>query len=76
MEWLNGHIKNVINIYIGVLEKFLKDIPEDKPIIVICETGTRSSLASSILQRAGRKEVYNLLGGMDSWRKAGYSDTQ
>ncbi len=75
-ELLNGHIKNVIHIYVGVLEKFMKDVPEDKPIVVICKTGTRASLASSILRREGRKEVYNLLGGMDSWLKAGYSVTR
>jgi hydroxyacylglutathione hydrolase len=66
----------VIHIYVGVLEKFIKDVPKDKPIAVICKTGTRASLASSILLREGRKEVFNLLGGMVSWRKAGYSVTK
>jgi hydroxyacylglutathione hydrolase len=75
-EWLNGHIKNVIHIYVGVLEKFSNDVPKDKPIAVICKTGTRASLASSILLREGRTEVFNLLGGMVSWRKAGYSVTK
>lgn len=75
-EWLTEHIENVIHIYVGVLEKFFNELPDDKPIVVVCKTGTRASLASSILQRAGRKKVYNLLGGMDSWRKAGYPVTQ
>ncbi len=75
-EWINGHIKNAIHIYVGVLEKYLKDVPEDKPIIVVCKTGTRASLASSILKRVGRRKVYNLLGGMDSWRKADYPITK
>jgi len=75
-EWINGHIKKAIHIYLGVLEKHLRDVPEDKPIIVVCKTGTRASLASSILKRVGRREVYNLLGGMDSWRKADYSVTK
>jgi len=43
---------------------------------LICKSGTRSSFASSILQRAGRRNVHNVLGGMDGWKKAGYPVTK
>ncbi len=71
-EWNNGHIKDSLNIYVGLLEKRVDDLPEKKQITVVCESGTRSSLACSILLKAGRKNVSNMLGGMGAWRKLGY----
>jgi rhodanese-related sulfurtransferase len=47
-------------------------IPEGKNVVFQCKTGTRSSFAASILLKAGRKRVYNLLGGIDSWKNLGY----
>jgi hydroxyacylglutathione hydrolase len=71
-EWEKGRIKGVQNIYIGLLEARLGEVPDSLPIVVICKTGTRSSVGVSILLRGGRSRVYNLLGGMDAWNKAKY----
>jgi hydroxyacylglutathione hydrolase len=71
-EWNNGDIEDSLNIYVGLLEKRVDDLPEKKQITVVCESGTRSSLACSILLKAGRKNVSNMLGGMGAWRKLGY----
>ncbi|MBM3291838.1 MBL fold metallo-hydrolase [Candidatus Bathyarchaeota archaeon] len=71
-EWDDGHIKDAIHIYLGKLPERLSEVPENKPVYVICKTGSRSSFASSILIRAGRKNIYNILGGMDAWKKLGY----
>jgi hydroxyacylglutathione hydrolase len=38
---------------------------------VVCASGYRSSIASSVLQRAGFTRVANGVGGMDAYRKAG-----
>jgi hydroxyacylglutathione hydrolase len=72
-EWEEGHIEGSINIYVGLLESRVAEVPENKKIAVVCKTGTRSSFASSILLRAGRKNITNILGGMDAWKKAGYN---
>lgn len=71
-EWLKGHIEDSLNIYVGILKDRVDDVPEDKQIAVICKSGTRSSFASSILLKAGRKNIHNVLGGMEAWKKAGY----
>ena len=71
-EYEAGHIEGCVNIYIGNLEKNLDKIPRDKKIAVICKTGTRSSFGSSVLKRAGFKDVHNVLGGMSTWTKLGY----
>jgi len=38
-----------------------------RPIAVHCKSGYRSSIASSLLLRAGFKQVLNVTGGFDAW---------
>jgi hydroxyacylglutathione hydrolase len=71
-EYDEGHIQSAKHIYLGRIPDRLEEIPKDKPVAVICKTGSRSSFAASILLRAGRTRVYNTLGGMDAWKKLGY----
>lgn len=76
IEWLEGHIKGSLHMYGGSLAKQVDKVPEGKEIAVICKSGTRSSFASSILLRAGRKNIHNVLGGLEAWRNAGYPITR
>ena len=71
-EWEEGYIDGAMNVYVGLLEKRLDEIPQDRSIAVICKSGTRSGFASSIMLRAGRKNVHNVLGGMEAWKNLGY----
>lgn len=71
-EYESGHIEGSLNIYTGLIPKRYQEIPQDKPIAVICKSGTRSGFASSILLRLGIKDIYNVMGGMTSWKNAGY----
>ncbi len=71
-EWEEGHIEGAEHIYVGNLEERLEEVPPDRPVAVLCGTGRRSSLGASILRRAGRSRVYNVLGSMSAWRAAGY----
>ena len=43
---------------------------------VLCAGGVRSAIASSILENKGFKQVFNVLGGMGSWQKAGLTTIQ
>jgi len=74
-EYLGGHIDGSLNIYVGLLEGRVYEVPEGRPTAVVCKSGTRSSFASSILLRAGREDIHNVLGGMDAWNRAGYPVT-
>jgi hydroxyacylglutathione hydrolase len=71
-EYESGHIEGSINIYTGLVGENLDKIPRDKPIAVICKSGTRSGFASSILRRHGVENIHNVMGGMTSWKNAGY----
>lgn len=45
-------------------------IPADKPVVVYCEKGIRSTIVIQRLEAAGFDNLYNLSGGMQNWRKA------
>ncbi len=74
-EWAQGHIKGALQIYVGHLEQRLTEVPEDKPVAVICSVGHRAGLGTSILLRANYQKIYNVLGSMKAWLAAGFSVT-
>jgi hydroxyacylglutathione hydrolase len=71
-EYDSGHIKGSLNIYVGTIPERLNDILQDKPIAVICKSGTRSGFGCSILVKNGITNVTNIMGGMTSWINANY----
>jgi len=66
-EWDEGHIDGALHIMAGELPARLAEVPRDKTIVVVCGTGYRSTVAASVLERAGRTDVMNLTGGMAAW---------
>jgi hydroxyacylglutathione hydrolase len=72
-KWDKGHIRGARHIYAGHVERHLGNIPADRPIVVVCNTGNHASLVASILHREGYREVYNVLGGMAAWQDAKYN---
>ena len=69
-EWEAGHLPDVPNIPLGELEQRLAEIPADRPVLVHCQSGARSSIAASLLRARGIKDVANLSGGFAAWEKA------
>ena len=68
-EWRDGHIQHSIHIPGGELPKRIHELPSDRKLHVICGSGYRSSVATSVLQRAGHDELVNVVGGMTAWNK-------
>lgn len=66
-EWAAGHIPGAIHIPLGYLSDRVADIPAGRRIVVQCQSGARSAIATSVLQRAGLTNVFNLTGGFNSW---------
>ncbi len=68
-EYIKGHIENAINIPLGKLEDQLNTLDSYKltPLIVVCQSGTRSVPACKTLTKAGFEQVFNITGGMQSW---------
>jgi rhodanese-related sulfurtransferase len=72
LEFADTHIKGAINIPAPELRTRYKELHQDKPVYLICSTGNRSSLGTSILKQHGFKEVYNVAGGMTGYSAAGH----
>ncbi len=66
-EWEAGHLPHALHIPLGHLAARLAEIPRDRPIVVQCQSGARSAIAASHLQRLGVVDVHDLLGGFQRW---------
>ncbi len=70
-EWHAGHIAGAHHLMAGDVPKRLAELPKDRPIHVVCGTGFRSSIVSSLLRREGFSDIVNVSGGMTAWNQAG-----
>ncbi len=71
-ENANGHAVKTVNLPLDVLAKEIGKLDPEKPTYVICQSGYRSSIGTSILENAGIKEIYNVTGGTNAWVEAGF----
>jgi len=71
-EWLTGHIEGAKHLPLPELinQGFSCDL--NQHLSVICMSGYRSNIAASILKQRGHKNVYSVIGGMNTWKSAGY----
>ncbi len=67
-EWESGAIDGSRNIPLGQLAARAAELDPAKIIVVHCKGGYRSSIASSLLRRAGLRDIANLTGGYDAWQ--------
>ncbi len=74
-ELVGGVISQAIHMdYSGPdFEKQIDKLDKNKPVLLYCATGGRSAGAGELLLKKGFKKVYNLDGGLNGWRAAGYS---
>ncbi len=72
-EYGSGHAKGAINIPLSSLPNNIDKLDPAKPTYVICQSGYRSSLATSLLENAGFETVANVTGGTSAWIDAGLS---
>jgi glyoxylase-like metal-dependent hydrolase (beta-lactamase superfamily II)/rhodanese-related sulfurtransferase len=66
-EWQASHIEQAVNLPLSRLPQELERVPGDRPVVVYCASGYRSSIAASVLCRAGRTGVTDLVGGLSAW---------
>jgi len=70
-EFRTGYLPNAKNIPLNEISAKLSKIPKDKTVIVVCQTGSRSSFAARTLKNAGYEDVINLSGGTSRWQRMG-----
>ena len=71
-EWSSGHIEGSINISVNNLMSNKNKIPVDKPIVVICRSGSRSNLAAMMLDKLGKHSIYNVPAGVSGWKRSSF----
>jgi rhodanese-related sulfurtransferase len=69
-EWSEGHIDGATNLPLAQLHDRMDEIPSDTPVVVYCSGGYRSAIASSLLRKAGLREVTDLVGGLGAWESS------
>ena len=72
-EFEDTHIEGAVNIPAPELRSRYEELDRNKTIVLICSTGHRSSLGTSILKQHGFKDIYNVSGGMTGYSKAGHA---
>jgi hydroxyacylglutathione hydrolase len=70
-EYKQGHVPGALLIPLGQLASRLGELDPEKPVAVICESGSRSQSAAALLGQKGFKTVYNVSGGTGAWRYGG-----
>jgi rhodanese-related sulfurtransferase len=70
-EWQDGHLDGSVNIPLNQLAARVFEVPADGDVVVHCQGGYRSSIATSMLQRFGRTNVIDLVGGYKAWVQSG-----
>ena len=63
----NGFIEGALHIALGELPRRLDEIPRDRPLVLHCAGGHRSSIAASLLRQHGFEDVSDVLGGCAAW---------
>jgi glyoxylase-like metal-dependent hydrolase (beta-lactamase superfamily II) len=64
------HIEGSLSIPLNRLADHLPSLPKDRPLLVYCAGGYRSSVAASLLQRSGFPSVAEIAGGFAAWEAA------
>ncbi|HVH63749.1 MAG TPA: rhodanese-like domain-containing protein [Candidatus Dormibacteraeota bacterium] len=70
-EWNRGHIPGARHVVLNDILKAPKAHKFQDRTLFVCAVGSRSATASEMAVALGAKEVANLKGGTDAWRKAG-----
>ncbi|MGB7217246.1 MAG: MBL fold metallo-hydrolase [Vicinamibacterales bacterium] len=61
------HVAGSVNIPLNHLVERLSELPKDRPLLVHCAGGYRSSIAASLLQQHGYTQVDEIAGGLAAW---------
>jgi rhodanese-related sulfurtransferase len=69
-EHAGGHVPGSLSIPLSHLAERSAEIPAGRPVVVHCEGGYRSAIAASLLQKLGRPDVHDLVGGFKGWLAA------
>jgi len=71
-EFRQARIKGAILLPMNEFQLRYYEIPRDRPVLVYCAVGSRSSIAANFLSEKGYKDVYHMTDGLVGWYRSGY----
>jgi len=69
-EWSHDHLEGAIHIPLPQLLRRIGGLSRKTPLVVVCGSGYRSSIAASLLESEGFERLSNVMGGMHAVRHA------
>lgn len=72
-EHAEGHIPGAVNIPLSEFMARVDEIDEEAAVVLVCNTGVRSSQAADFLASMGYDQIYNLEEGTKGWMQKGYA---
>ncbi len=70
-EFAKGSLPNARNIPAAKVAERVSELKKDKPVLLVCATGTSAGRTAALLRSQGYGDVYVLGGGLAAWREAG-----
>ena len=70
-EFAQERIAGVVLMPISQFVARHQELPKDRPLLLLCAAGSRSTSATMYLLQGGWTDVRNITGGMIGWRSAG-----
>jgi glyoxylase-like metal-dependent hydrolase (beta-lactamase superfamily II) len=70
-EWMGLRIGTVINIPLSELSRRAGKLDRTLPVVAVCNSAYRSTMAVGMLERAGMTKIASLAGGSEAWIEAG-----
>ncbi len=71
-DYKKRRIAGAHHIWVGDIPERIKEVPQDKKVVVYCDSGHKSTTACSILKQNGYTNLSSVLGSMNAWLNADY----
>ena len=70
-EVARGIIAGAIHIPLHLVPLRVPEIPQDRPVVIYCNSGARSAQACAFMAAKGFDNMHNLAGGIMAWVRSG-----
>lgn len=70
-EFRNVRVEGSLFVPMSQLGVRLQDVPKDRPVLVMCASGSRSQNVTAYLLQQGWEDVGSVAGGIDGWQRLG-----
>jgi rhodanese-related sulfurtransferase len=75
-EFAQVRVAGSLFIPMSQLGARLEEIPHDRPVLVLCASGSRSANVTAHLVANGWEDVGNIAGGISTWERMGLPVTR